>query len=274
MLLRPCRPGLVGRPRGLVSAWAPPVAGSPPPDPVSVALALVVAGFSSAPSSPRQTAMYNLISALMSAGIWAKLDRLYVLRAGEDQGSRVNWKNPGTGNAAKTGTGGTFTADVGWSAPDASNYVSTGFNPSTDAVNFLRNDNSFFAATTTDSNDAVSAVLCGNTQFTLQPRSSGAAIATRNASTGQDTGSGNTGAGLYGTTRNVSTAYNRWKGASLVDSPTRSSTAHASAVIYVGTHNLSNFSTKTCGLVLIGGYVDATAVAALNTAWSAYVAAL
>lgn len=273
-----------GRPVGAVSAWRAPVAGAAPPDPAATAAALVIAGYASAPSSPRQTAIYNLISALMSTpavastpgvSIWASRDRLKVYRAGEAQGARINWVTPGTGDSTVNGTGGTFTTDIGYSGADASNNIVFCANPSTDFAKGTRNNNSFGAATSTDANDVASAVIAGSTMWSIQPRTSTGVLATRSTTTSADTSAGaNSGTAVHTVSRISSTAYDRYNGGTLFDSPTRNSIAINTAPIYLNTHNLTNFSNKPTGLVHFGSYMDAAAVAAFNTAWSAYVAAL
>ncbi|MDO9334939.1 MAG: hypothetical protein Q7T61_00930 [Caulobacter sp.] len=243
-----------------------------PIDPVAPALAAIVAGFSSAPAAPRQAAMGNLISALMSAGIWAVCDRLYVFRNSEDQGSRINWRAPGTGNASKNGSP-AFTVDVGF-INTSGNDVATGFIPTTHGVFFTRNSNSFVVSTSVDANDVASAALAGNTQFSVNPRSSGGIVQTRNANSGVDSGSANTGAGLYGVCRFQGADYIPYKGATALTTITRASSALAAAEVFLGSSARASFSTKPCGLLFMGGYLDATAMAAFNTAWNAYVAAL
>lgn len=243
---------------------------------------LVEAGYASAPTSPRRAAMKALITALMATeavsgggvSLWANADRLMVYRCAEEQGSLVNWKAPGTGNSSKVGTGGTFVTDVGWDDPTSGNYVRTNFIPSTDGVRFTRNSNSFIASTSVDANNVASAVLAGNTQFSIEPRSNGATLITRNASTGTDSYGANSGTGLYGICRSNGSDYIQYKGATALATVTRTSSALAATEVYIGSTAAAAFSTKPTGLLYMGGYIDAAGMTALNTAWNAYVAAL
>lgn len=245
---------------------------APAVSPVPGYVAAIVGGFSSAPNAGRQTCITAFVQTLYDAGTWARTDALYVLAAGEDQGSRVNWKNPGVFNAGKTGTGGTFNTDLGWNAFSSGNILDTGFNPSTAGGLFIRNNAHFFAAVQTDSNDAVSAHVAGISGYAgVQPRSSTGAYVTYSQSTGQDTGSANTGKGLYGWNRTASGAYDRYKNGSLVDSPTRSSLALPSVNLTIGTHNAAQYTTKTVSLVSIGGGLSGAQVTALWNGYSAYM---
>src|SRR5882672_7716492 len=48
------------------------------------------------PSPTRKTQIDNLILALIAAGVWAKLDRLWVFAAHTEQAGQLNWIAPGT----------------------------------------------------------------------------------------------------------------------------------------------------------------------------------
>lgn len=111
--------------------------------------------------------------------------------------------------------------------------------------------------------------------WSIQPRTSTGVLSTRSTTTSADTSAGaNSGTNVHTLCRISSTAYERYNGGTLFDSPTRSSIAINTAPIYLNTHNLTNFSNKPTGLVHFGSYMDAAAVAAFSTAWAAYVAAL
>jgi len=66
-----------------------------------------------APSAARQLVIDALIRQLKDAGVWAKLDVLYVIAAHDIQAGRVNWKNPGTFTATEVSAP-TFTTDRGY----------------------------------------------------------------------------------------------------------------------------------------------------------------
>lgn len=249
---------------------------TPPPDPAAVALAAIVAGYSSAPNSTRQGHMQTFISALMTAGIWSLIDILYVFATTEDQGSRVNWKNPGTFNAVKAGTTAlpTFVADNGWTSA-ALSYLATGYTLSTGGGQFVRNDGHMLAGCLTDANGAASTMLCGATSYAgIQPRTSGGALASIGQSSATDTGSANTGKGLYGWDRSNGTSYDRYKNGALVDSPTRSSLALPATEVLVLTHNGSNLAAKQVSLFSMGKSLGSTRQADFNTAYAAFMTAI
>lgn len=249
-----------------------------PTDPPQTALNLVIAAYASAPTAPRQTAMYNLIAGLMGTpavaatpgvSIWASGVRAFVYRCAESQGALVNWLAPGTGNSTLTGSP-AFVTDIGFTNI-ALNYVSTAYFPN--GVTFARDNNAFAASTSLDAANVANACLAGNTQFSIEPRNNAGNYSTRNSAAGLDNAA-NTGSGLYLTARNNASNYSRYEAGALFDTITHASSALAATEIYVGSNSATFFSTKPTGFVWIGSYLDATAAAALNTAWAAYVAAL
>ncbi len=75
----------------------------------------VIIAMTNRPPFARQTLIKNLVDALKTAGLWTKLDRLYVLAAHDSRASLLDWKAHATGLTATTvTTAPTFTADRGW----------------------------------------------------------------------------------------------------------------------------------------------------------------
>jgi hypothetical protein len=71
----------------------------------------------------------TLVTALKSAGVWSKLDILYVFAVGNRANARVNWKNPGTYTITEVGSM-SWTADRHFTAANnTSNYLKTGWRP-------------------------------------------------------------------------------------------------------------------------------------------------
>lgn len=96
------------------------------------------------PSSSRQTAYSTLIDGIVTAGVWAKLDCLYVFAAEDVGTSLVNLVGPSPAGLIHAGGAGppTFTADQGFSACGAPSLgdVDTGLSPTSGGINFTRND--------------------------------------------------------------------------------------------------------------------------------------
>jgi hypothetical protein len=76
------------------------------------------------PSNARKAQITRLIRTLKQAGIWTKLDVLYVYAAADSQAALLNWKGA-TFDA--TNHGAAFTADRGFTGDGVDDYISTGF---------------------------------------------------------------------------------------------------------------------------------------------------
>lgn len=77
----------------------------------------------------------TLIVALKAAGVWDKLDVLQVYAANSEANALLNWKADAL-NA--TNNSATFTADRGFAGDAAATWVSTGFNPTSVAGQYIR----------------------------------------------------------------------------------------------------------------------------------------
>jgi hypothetical protein len=93
------------------------------------------------PSSTQQIKQNKLVLDLKTAGVWAKLDVIYVFS--NDSGSDfalINWKNPGSHTATLVNAP-TFTTNVGFTGVSGSlTAINTNFNPSSSGVNYTLND--------------------------------------------------------------------------------------------------------------------------------------
>ncbi|GLK67000.1 hypothetical protein [Hansschlegelia plantiphila] len=90
------------------------------------------------PSAERATALRWAVARLQMAGVWDKLDALYFLAAHDEQAAYLNLRQDAF-DLTKVGSGG-WTADRGWQGDGATNYLDTGFTPSTAGGKFALND--------------------------------------------------------------------------------------------------------------------------------------
>jgi hypothetical protein len=78
----------------------------------------VITAMTNRPSFARQTLVKTLVDALKAAGLWTKLDRLFILAAHDSQASLMDWKSHATKlvatAAGSPSTSPVFTADRGW----------------------------------------------------------------------------------------------------------------------------------------------------------------
>lgn len=80
---------------------------------------------------------------LVAAGIWERLDLLYVLAAHDAQAAGLNWVNPGSYSLTETNAP-TFLPYRGYETDGLASYLDTGFAPATDGVTFQQDDASLF----------------------------------------------------------------------------------------------------------------------------------
>jgi hypothetical protein len=85
------------------------------------------AAMTGAPSDARKIVINDLILALKNAGVWTKIDKLYVLAAHDAQAASLNWKSPGA-NALTANNSPTFTTDRGYTGNGSNTGLTGGFN--------------------------------------------------------------------------------------------------------------------------------------------------
>lgn len=121
--------GRMGRPKGMVGAGVS----------YSAEALAIFAAFTTPPSTARKALIDACVVSLKTAGVWSKLDALYMFAAADSQAALINWKNPGTYNATAVNSP-TFTADHGFTGA-STKYIDSNFNAST-AVGSLYTRNS------------------------------------------------------------------------------------------------------------------------------------
>jgi hypothetical protein len=106
-------------------AWNAPVAILPQTQ-------ALVARFTTPPSLARTVLINTLIGSLVTAGVWGKLDALYVMAQYDAQAAQQNWVANQYNLAVAVGVP-VFTADRGYATNGTTSCLTTGFNPVTAA---------------------------------------------------------------------------------------------------------------------------------------------
>jgi hypothetical protein len=122
--------------------------------------------FTTGAAEPRKQLINTLISSLKAAGVWQKLDALYVMAAADEQSGQRNWKAD-TFNLAPVSAP-TFTPDQGYAGDGATSYLNTGFVPSTNGVNFTLNSATFGVWSRTNSSGTMTDIGCRTASTTAQ----------------------------------------------------------------------------------------------------------
>lgn len=97
------------------------------------------------PTSGIASAQNTMVQSLKTAGLWSKIDVLYIFAQYSNGASEalINWKNPGTYNADINNSP-TFTSLRGFTGNGSNSYIGTNWNPSTNGVNYTQNSASAF----------------------------------------------------------------------------------------------------------------------------------
>ncbi len=111
--------------------------------------AALIARMSPAASAPRSGQIFTLVAALVAAGVWQKLDALYLLAAHSAQAARLNWIADQYNLTAVNSP--TFTADRGYQGNGTSSYLDTGFVPAVAGGRFAQNSAAMGLWSRTDS---------------------------------------------------------------------------------------------------------------------------
>lgn len=229
----------------------------------------------SQPSAARQ-ALYNAtISSLVSAGLWSKLDALYMFAAA-DQATALTNLVPASFGATAVGTP-AFTADRGFTG-SAGKYVDSNFNPSIAGGLFQQNSASVFAwgssvagvdgatvgnATNTTSNPAeIYPRYTDNTMYGNLGESSESTIAPSQTD----------GSGLRVLSRTAGSGYSAYNGAgTLIANVTAASTTLANKKITFLVGQSAHYYTGTVYCGGFGAGLSGSDVAALYGALHPYL---
>lgn len=100
--------------------------------------ARLIARMAVPPTGTRILLVSELVRSLLAAGLWAKLDALYMLAAHDAQAARLNWIDDRYTLTAVNSP--TFTVDRGYAGTGGAMYLATGFDPAAaSSAKYLQN---------------------------------------------------------------------------------------------------------------------------------------
>ncbi|MGK9234517.1 hypothetical protein KXS07_26830 [Inquilinus limosus] len=239
-----------------------------------------IAAMTLRPPYARQTLIKTLVESLKSAGVWGKLDCLYLLAAHHEQASRLNAKAPGSFALAATTAGSTapvFTLDRGWqgggAGATAGGYLACTFNAA-GGTHQMQQDSNHLAVWVQQASTANAVGTfreAGGGQLLIACKSSTAVLWTMNMSASADapaqTGEGT---GFHAHSRRASTGYASYQGANS-SAITRASSAPASGSFSV-LRGGSGFSNARVAAASWGAGLGEAEIAALRNALDDYMA--
>ncbi|MEZ0242544.1 MAG: hypothetical protein ACAH11_04170 [Sphingomonas sp.] len=244
--------------------------------------AALVARMSMAPDGARAGLIDALVRALKGAGIWAKLDLLYLMAAHDAQAARLNWIAAANDLSAVNSPA--FTADRGYAGDAATSYLDTGWVP-WGAAHFALDSSAIGcwinAGTDTGSDFAVAmgARDASNGAF-VGPRGNAGSIRGRvnQASSAASSGTVANRQGLTALSRTASNLVSCYRGASLDGAFATASSARPTVALWLGCLNangaFSNGVDNRIAAAFAGAGLSGAEVAALHAALAAYLTAV
>lgn len=245
--------------------------------------AAVVARMANAPSTSRKWLADRLVDSLVSAGVWAKLDALYILAAPDAQAARLNWI--GANYPLTEVNSPAFTANRGYASDGATSYLRTGYVPGSGTL-FQRNAASFGCYFGGGGRRGLSMgamsppTYAGSHIARYAPEDFGycALQLTEGSYAAVVNYSAFLGTGLVSAARSSAASVSLYMNGALVETAAHPSDAipdlefYLLAINWVGTALIN--STERMAAAFVGGALTAAEMAALHTALRAYLSAV
>ncbi len=229
------------------------------------------------PGASVADAQNTMVSSLVSAGIWAKMDLFYLFAQATNGASEalLNWINPGTFDGTLVNAP-AFVALEGFTG-GTDEYIDTDYMPESEGIKYLKDDASFgcYIRTDTDGIKTDMGVQRAGELIIMQSRSSNSfnhAINDDTVASGANTDS----RGFYINSRDSSTVTKGYKNGSVVISGAVTSTdiPNSYNLYILCTNNQitpTNFSDRQLSIAFAGGKLDQTEVTAFTNAVEAYM---
>ncbi len=239
--------------------------------------AAVIARMTVDPDATRRALINTLVASLKTAGVWDKLDVLYVVAAHDAQAGRLNWKNDTRYDLTLNGAP-TFTADRGYAGNGSNASLSTGFTPSTAGAQFAVNSASIGAWARSDITGATEYTIgqiSGSTPTALiRPRSTATTLVGAINNAGTTTIAGVTTAiGLTSVNRSAADAQQFYKNGVSLGTGTVASTARPTSAVHL-LRAFSTYSSNEVAAAFMGASLTAGEHLALYNALNVYLTAV
>ena len=236
-------------------------------EPEAVTLFTAMDAVGTDPVTSRKTLINTLITSLKSAGIWAKLDRLYVLAAHESSAALIDWKNPGT-DTLTINSAMPFTADRGFTGDSVADFLSgaTAFNAFTQ---FQQNSGHIAGWTWKAAQDLQPiAATATASETAINSRNTADQIRVRANATATTAISNTHGFGFYMSNRAGAANQRGYKNSVTPGDSADASVAPSTSVLSVCKYNTTSFSAHEVGLVSVGASLQAEAVDYNTAVWN------
>lgn len=246
-------------------------------DPSSTAL---FARFTTPPTQQRMWQINALINALKVAGVWSKIDALYVMAAADAQAAQRNWKADAYNLTPVNAP--TFTADRGYQGDGLTKYLSTGFVPASAGGQYTLNSAHLSVWSRTSSAAAqvdIGARSGSNTNLATINTFNGSSLLAFGLNSAVGTGSAMaSGAGYSLVSRVAGATVSFSKNGAALSNIANAVDAMPGFEFFVGASNAAgspvNVSARQLSVASIGSGLTSADVAALYTAINTYLVAV
>lgn len=232
----------------------------------------LLARMSVQPSSGRKSIINNLIGSLKTAGLWTKLDFLYLIAAHDAQAARLNWKAAAY-DITLSGTP-TFLTDRHYATDGSTNYLTTNYQPSSNGAQWTLNSAQLSVwvrdATTTSSGSGFSN---SSNDTTVNPNNGSQYVGRVNGSAALSLSGATTSVGLTGFDRPDASNLTGYRNGASLGSGAAASTALTAGVLRLGSNSVSSFAHQYSAAAA-GAHLTASEHLALYNALQTYMTAL
>jgi len=238
--------------------------------------------FTNKPNAATKSAQQNFVNSITSAGIWEKLDGLWVFatHSNDDGEALINWVSP-SGTAATAVNSPTFTQYEGIETNGTNSYINLQYNPTTDATNFKQNDGVIgaYSNTNTENNGDwdMGAVDGSNGWSAMLFYASGVNIGRINCLS-SISGVETDGSGLLAVIRRANDEIvNNKNGVDVISSVLIASAGITNRDFYVGCLNNGTpayHSNRQYGMAFVGGALSEAEMASFYSAYNTYKTAI
>lgn len=259
---------------GMTLGFKAPVRGGAAAEPDSDSLALI-ARMSVTPNKTRQTIIDRAVKGLKAAGVWSKLDALWMMAAHDPQAARLNWIGSSFNLQAVNSP--SFLANRGYMSDGSSSYLNTQFNPATATSPKFTQNSAHLGSFCVTSTNAGFDIGIGTARL-----AAGSAIATcaarMNSTTQPSAPNGGSAVGHTVADRANSATMTLTKDGVQVGSGAAVSAAVGSATFFVLGYNTGAtaalFTTRRVGCVHVGGSLTESERQAMADVLTTYMAAI
>lgn len=222
------------------------------------------------PSAARKALYDTLIRALVAAGIWAKLDLLYVFAAADQATALTNLVSAGyTATAVNSPA---FSTDHGFTGNGSTSYVNTNWKPSL-GVQFQQNSAHFslWSLSSRSAANSAQGIYAVGGDVVIFPYYPGSIGVGRTNSAVSSTGSVGDSQGFYLQNTSSPSAQQLYKNGALVGSSSASTSAPLATNLYIAGCNGAAGSPDQIAAVSLGSSLSSSEQAALYNALHSFL---